>query len=61
MTLLDTPEVFTRAMKLEALERELKFRRTVYARRIGENKMSQKMADYQIAVFEAIAEDYRNG
>lgn len=58
MTLLDTPAIFTREMKREAIERELKYRRSVYARRVSDGKMSQKAADYQIAVFEAILEDY---
>jgi hypothetical protein len=61
MTLLDTPQVFTREMKLKAIERELGFRKRVYARRVDEKKMTQKEADYEIGVFEAIAEDYRNG
>lgn len=58
MTLIDTTMQFTREDKLKALERELKFRREVYARRVGEGRMSQKTMDYQIAVFEAIAADY---
>lgn len=45
---------FTAQQKLEAVERELGFRRRVYARRVEE-----RIADEQIAVFEAIAADYR--
>lgn len=59
MTLIDTPMQFTKKQKLEAVERELKFRREVYPRRIHERRMTKKAADYQIAVMEAIAEDYR--
>lgn len=58
MTLLDTPPVFTREMKLKAIERELGYRRRVYERRVSEKKMTQKQADYEIGVFEAIAADY---
>lgn len=50
---------FTAQQKLEAVERELGFRRRVYARRVEERKMTQQLADQQIAVFEAIAADYR--
>lgn len=44
--------------KLKAIERELKYRRRVYARRVSEQKMSQALADEQIAIFEAIRSDY---
>ena len=50
--------IFTAAEKLRAVERELAYRRRVYARRVGTGKMTQAMADKQIALFEAIAEDY---
>lgn len=58
MTLLDTPAQFTREMKHKAIDRELTFRRRVYERRVSENKMTQKQADYEIGVFEAILADY---
>lgn len=45
--------------KLKAVERELSFRRRVYARRVDEGKMSKAAMDEEIAVFEAIATDYR--
>jgi hypothetical protein len=44
--------------KLRAIERELGFRRTVYPRRVAENKMTQKQADWQLAVMMAIRDDY---
>ena len=44
--------------KLTALHREVAFRRRVYDRRVGEGKMSRKMADYEIGIFEDIAADY---
>jgi len=50
---------FTEQQKLEAVEREIGFRRRVYARRVAEQKMTQQKSDYEIGVFEAIAEDYR--
>lgn len=50
---------FTAAEKLAAVEREIGLRRHVYARRVDEGRMSRKLADAQIAVMEAIAEDYR--
>lgn len=51
--------IFTAAEKLAAVERELKYRRRVYARRVAERKMTQALSDEQIAVFEAIGADYR--
>ncbi len=53
--------IFSAEQKLKAVERELGYRRRVYARRVTEGKMTQALADEQIAVFEAIASDYRAG
>lgn len=50
---------FTPADKLKSVERELKFRRQVFPRRVEANKMKQVDADREIAIFEAIADDYR--
>lgn len=50
---------FTAQDKLDAVTRELSFRRRVYERRVDEGKMTRKAADHQIAVFEAIEADYR--
>lgn len=50
---------FTSDQKLAAVERELSFRRRVFERRVAEGKMGREKADYEIAVFEAIATDYR--
>jgi len=50
---------FTAADKLAAVERELGYRRRVYQRQIAEEKMTRALADKQIALFEAIATDYR--
>lgn len=53
------PDEFTHADKLASVEREIGFRKRVYARRVAENKMKQETADREIAIFEAIAADYR--
>lgn len=50
---------YTAEEKLKAVERELGYRRRVYARRVSEGKMSAELAAEQIAIFEAIAADYR--
>lgn len=44
--------------KLRAIEREIGFRKMVYPRRVAENKMTQRQADYQLRVMEAIRDDY---
>lgn len=44
--------------KRKAVERELTFRRRVYPRWINDGRMSQQMADQQLAIFEAIRDDY---
>lgn len=54
-----TARPFTAQEKLESVERELRFRRRVYKDRVVNDRMSQELADRQIALFEAIAEDYR--
>lgn len=54
-----TAPAFTAAEKLAAVERELTYRRRVYVRRVADEKMTQALADRQIALFEAIAADYR--
>ena len=47
------------ADKLAAIERELGYRRRVYARRVEDGKMSEAFAREQIGIFEDIAADYR--
>ena len=49
---------FTFEQKLEAVRRELKYRRRVYPRRIENKQMTQALADEQIAIFEEIEADY---
>jgi hypothetical protein len=50
--------IFTAEQKRRAVDRELAFRRRVYPRFIEQEKMTQKLADEQIAIFEAILADY---
>jgi len=48
----------TNEEKITALKRELAMRRNVYAKRVREGKMRQSDADREIAIFEAILDDY---
>jgi len=50
---------FTRDEKGKAIMRELAFRRDVFARRVLRKQMTPHEAKYQIAIFEAILEDYK--
>ncbi len=45
--------------KLACTQREIKQRRRVYARLVANGRMKQAAADREIAIMEAIAEDYR--
>jgi len=49
---------FTTTEKHAAIVRELKMRRGVYPHWISVGKISPHVAAYQIAIMEAIAEDY---
>ena len=46
--------------KIPELERELKFRRRVYPRLVGQKKLDPVKADKQILILQAIIADYRN-
>jgi hypothetical protein len=50
--------IYTAEQKRKAVERELGFRRRVYPNRIAAGFMTQKQADEQVAIFEAIRADY---
>lgn len=50
---------FTNEEKLEAVNRELGFRRRVYGRKVESGDMTKEFADRQIGIFEAIAADYQ--
>jgi hypothetical protein len=49
---------FTAQQKREAVDRELTYRRRVFARLVDAGKMKQSLMDQQIAIFEAIRDDY---
>lgn len=49
---------FSLDQKITAIKREIAMRHSVYSRRVGEGKMSQRAADDGIAVMEAILADY---
>lgn len=51
---------YTAKDKREALDRELSYRRRVFPRLVSNGKMAQYTADQQIAIFEAIRDDYAN-
>jgi hypothetical protein len=57
--LFEPEATYTSAQKLAAVEREIHFRRRVYDRRVAEGKMKRDKADFEIAIFEDIAKDYR--
>lgn len=48
------------ADKLACIEREIKMRLQVYPRWIEKGRMTREKADHEIAVMQAIAEDYRS-
>jgi hypothetical protein len=50
---------FTATQKLEAVNREIAFRRRVYDRKVTEGRMTKQKADFEIAIMEEIATDYR--
>ena len=50
----------TAAEKLAGIERELELRRRVYPRQVEAGRMGADFAARQIALFEAIAADYRD-
>lgn len=47
------------AEMLRAIERELKMRKKLYPRWTAERRMSLPQADYEIRIFEEIAEHFR--
>lgn len=50
---------FTDQEKLEAAEREVKFRQRVYAKRVAAKSMSPEAAERQLGLMKEIADDYR--
>lgn len=51
--------MFTAKEKAECAERELRLRERVYPNRVADGRMTQALADKQIALMAAIATDYR--
>lgn len=51
--------LWTDEQKLEAIEREVKMRRRVYPRWVADGRMTKRKADEELAIMQAIAEDYR--
>lgn len=49
---------FSAGRKLRAIARELEFRRAVYPRQVATGKMTASHAREQIAIMEAIRDDY---
>ena len=47
--------------KLRCIEREIKMRKAVYPKWVAAKRLSQEKADREIAVMEAIKEDYMKG
>jgi len=45
--------------KLKAVERELAFRHSLYPKWVAAGRIDQEKAAHEIAVMEAIAQDYR--
>lgn len=50
--------IFTNQQKRDAALREVKYRKRVYARLVSDGRMTQAKADEQIAIMQAIADDY---
>lgn len=48
----------TNGNKLSAISREIALRRRVYPRQIENGRLTQEKADREIAIFEAIVDDY---
>lgn len=53
------PKIYTNEEKLQAVERELRYRERVYGRRVTLGKMTAALKEEQIAIFEAIRDDYK--
>lgn len=49
---------FSAQDKLDAVERELRFRRRVYENKVRQGSMSPQKSAHEIAVMEAIRDDY---
>jgi hypothetical protein len=52
--------MITAKEKLQCIERELSYRRRVYARLVARGKMSEPQRHQEIRLMEAILDDYRH-
>jgi hypothetical protein len=50
--------MITRDDKIDALRREIAFRRAMFPKRVERHLMTQEKADQEIAIMEAILHDY---
>jgi len=50
---------YTDAEKLKEIEREITIRRKIYPSWVAQNRLSYAAAEKQLAILQAIAEDYR--
>lgn len=50
--------MFTAKEKLKAVEREIVIRQRVYPGRVQNHRMTQQQADFQLAIFDEIRQDY---
>jgi len=51
--------IYTALEKKQAVEREIALRKRVYPNRVLTGRMTQAQADFQIAIFEEIRDDYQ--
>lgn len=50
----DLPRAVSLDRQIRAVEREIDMRRQVYPKRVADGRMSQKFADEEVAVMEAV-------
>jgi hypothetical protein len=50
---------FSAGQKRAEAEKEVNYRKRVFARLVAEGKMLQSQADYRLAIMREIADDYR--
>ena len=55
-----TANMWTASEKLRCVQRELKYRISVYARLVAEKKLTERQAAREISIMAAIAEDYKD-
>lgn len=52
-----TERIFSAEEKLECVRREIKLRQRVYPYRVAQGKMTQQLADEQLALMAAVEQD----